>query len=236
MPMQQRSPIVSPETLHARLDAPDLRIVDVRWVTGLARRGPARLRGRSHPGRDLPRPRHRPRRRDRPGPASVARAGGPGRASRGRRDRRRGRRSWSMTTSVAGSPRGCGGCSTISATERVRVLDGGLPAWLAAGFPTTTAEPGPRPRGPPPPARPVDQRDRSSGVSSPGSAGSSCSMPAAGRATAARSSRSIPSPATSRPPGARRPTPTSGRIDGCSRRPSWPSGSMRSVSPPRARS
>ena len=73
-------------------------------------------------------------------------------------------------------------------------------------------------------------------MSSPRSAGSSCSMPAARRATAARSSRSIPSPAISRPPGTRRPTPTSARIDDCSRRPSWPSGSMRSGSALRARS
>ena len=37
---------------------------------------------------------------------------------------------------------GCGGCSTISATS-ASGLDGGLPAWLAAGFPTTAAEPEP---------------------------------------------------------------------------------------------
>ena len=120
--------------------------------------------------------------------------------------------------------------------RRVRVLDGGLPAWLAAGFPTTTAEPGPRPRGHLHLHDRVDQRDRSRGCRRRARPARPARCPRRGRATAARSSRSTPSPAISRPPGTRRPTPTSARIDDCSRRPSWPSGSMRSGSAPRARS
>ena len=47
---------------------------------------------------------------------------------------------WSpTTTSVAGSLRGCGGCSMTSGHDASAVLDGGFPAWVAAG---TAGHPG----------------------------------------------------------------------------------------------
>ncbi len=42
-------------------------------------------------------------------------------------------RSWPTTMPAARSRRDCGGCSTTSGTRACRVLDGGYPAWLAAG-------------------------------------------------------------------------------------------------------
>ena len=144
--MQQRSPIVSPETLHARLDAPDLRIVDVRWVMGSPGAGRLGYESGHIPGAiflDLD--------------TELAAATGPGRhplpEPADLRERLEavgigdaddvvvyddlggwiGARLWWMLDDLG--------------HRRVRVLDGGLPAWLAAGFPTTTAEPEPRPRG-----------------------------------------------------------------------------------------
>ena len=46
--------------------------------------------------------------------------------------------------------------------ERVRVLDGGLQGWVAAGFPVTTEAPEPRPRGRLRTPRHLDQGDRPS--------------------------------------------------------------------------
>ena len=117
-------------------------------------------------------------------------------------------RSWRTTTSAAGSPLDCGGCSTTSATARVAVLDGGFAAWVAGGHPVEVASTAHEPAG-------LHLRDRWTRVDRPrrphghGSATSSCSTRAAPPAIAARSSRSTRWPATSRPPGARRPRATS---------------------------
>jgi thiosulfate/3-mercaptopyruvate sulfurtransferase len=144
--MTQRSPIISPETLHARLGSPDLRIVDVRWVMGSPGAGrlgyvaghiqgaifldlDTELAAATGPGRHpLPEPADLAERLEAVGIGDTDQVvvyddvGGWIAA-----------RLWWMLDDLG--------------HERVRVLDGGLPAWLAAGFPTTTAEPEARERG-----------------------------------------------------------------------------------------
>ena len=144
--MTDRSPIVSPETLFARLGAPDLRVVDVRWVMsspGAGRLGyeaghisgaifldlDTDLAGPVGPGRHpLPAPTDF---------CATLEAAGIGDADEiVAYDDLGGwiaARLWWMLDDLG--------------HERARVLDGGLPAWLAAGFPVTTEVPEPRPRG-----------------------------------------------------------------------------------------
>jgi len=140
------SPIISPETLHARLGAPDLRIVDIRWVLdspGAGRLGyqsghipdavfldlDTELAAPTGPGRHpLPDPADLTDRLEAVGIGDADDVVG--------YDDVGGwiaARLWWMLDDLG--------------HRHVRVLDGGLPAWLAAGFPTTTDEPGPRPRG-----------------------------------------------------------------------------------------
>jgi thiosulfate/3-mercaptopyruvate sulfurtransferase len=140
------SPIVSPESLYARLGSPDLRIVDVRWVMGSFGAAQVGYAAGHIPGAifldldtDLAAPEGSGRHplpapavfRDRLEAAGIGDAdhvvvyddvGGWIAA-----------RLWWMLDNLG--------------HERVRVLDGGLPAWVAAGFPVTTAPPQPRARG-----------------------------------------------------------------------------------------
>jgi thiosulfate/3-mercaptopyruvate sulfurtransferase len=144
--MTQGSPIISPETLRARLGAPDLRIVDIRWVLGSPGAGrigyenghipdavfldlDTELAAATGPGRHpLPEPADLTERLETVGIGDADDVvvyddvGGWVAA-----------RLWWMLDDLG--------------HQRIRVLDGGLPAWLAAGFPTTTADPRPRPRG-----------------------------------------------------------------------------------------
>ncbi len=140
------SPIIEPEALHARLGAPDLRIVDIRWVMGSPGAGRAGYVAGHIPGAiflDLD--------------TDLAAAEGRGRhplpdpaAFRERLERAGigseddvvvyddvggwiAARLWWMLDDLG--------------HERTSVLDGGLPAWLVAGFPLTTEVPAPRPRG-----------------------------------------------------------------------------------------
>ena len=210
---------------------PDLRIVDVRWVLGTPGAGRAALRRRAHPGRDLPRPRHGPRR------ARAARAAIPcptrrdfRRAARGRRDRdaddgRRLRR-----RSAARSPPGCGGCSTTSATSASRCSTAASPAWLAAGYPGhAPTEPEPRPRGHLELRDAWTQRHRSrrrrrrARLDRPARCPRRAALPRRGRADRPRS------PATSRPPATRRPAATSARTARLLDRPPSPRGSTTSA-------
>jgi thiosulfate/3-mercaptopyruvate sulfurtransferase len=140
------SPIVSPESLYARLGSPDLRIVDVRWVMGSPGAGQlgyaaghipgaifldldTDLAGRDGPGRHpLPVPADFRERLEGAGIGDADHVvvyddvGGWIAA-----------RLWWMLDNLG--------------HERVRLLDGGLPAWIAAGFPVTAAAPEPRARG-----------------------------------------------------------------------------------------
>ena len=135
-----------PRRSHARLGAPDLRLVDVRWVLGSPGAGRAAYDAGHLPGAiflDLD--------------TDLAAAVGPGRhplpAPADFRERLEAAGIGAGDEVVAYDDAG----GSIAARlwwmlddlghERVRVLDGGLPAWLAAGFPVTTDPPDPRPRG-----------------------------------------------------------------------------------------
>jgi thiosulfate/3-mercaptopyruvate sulfurtransferase len=141
-----RSPIVSPESLHARLGAPDLRIVDVRWVMGSPGAGRDGYETGHIPGAifldldtDLAAP-DGPGRHPLPTPAEF-------------RDRLEAAGISDTDEVVVYDDVG----GWIAARlwwmldnlghQRVRVLDGGLPAWVGAGLPLTTAPPEPRARG-----------------------------------------------------------------------------------------
>ena len=140
------SPIIAAEALRARLGAPDLRLIDIRWVMGSPGAGRVGYVAGHIPGAvflDLD--------------TDLAAATGPGRHPLPDPVRFRSRleaagigatddvvvyddiggwigaRLWWMLDDLG--------------HERVRVLDGGLPAWLAAGFPLTTEVPEPRPPG-----------------------------------------------------------------------------------------
>ena len=138
--MLLRGPLVSPEALAANLGAANLRVVDVRWVLGEPGEGrrayeaghlpvaifldlDADMRGPDGPGRHpLPRP------------ADFARL----LASRGIGD---------ATAVVAYDDVGGGVAARLwwmlddLGHRHAAVLDGGYPAWVAAGLPTTTGEP-----------------------------------------------------------------------------------------------
>lgn len=144
--MTDRSPIVSPGSLHARLGAPDLRLVDTRWVLGSPGAGRIGYEAGHIPGAiflDLD--------------ADLAAPEGPGRHPLPDptvfQDRLEAAGLSETDEVVVYDDVG----GSIAARlwwmlddlghERVRVLDGGLQAWVAAGFPLTTAGPEPRPRG-----------------------------------------------------------------------------------------
>jgi thiosulfate/3-mercaptopyruvate sulfurtransferase len=144
--MADRSPLISPEALHARFGAPDLRLVDVRWVLGTPGAGREAYDAGHLPGAiflDLD--------------SDLVAAVGPGRhplpAPADFQERLEAAGIGAGDEVVAYDDAG----GSIAARlwwmlddlghERVRVLDGGLPAWLAAGFPVTTDAPDPRPRG-----------------------------------------------------------------------------------------
>ena len=214
--MTTRSPIISPETLARaprRAGPPDRRrplgAGLARAPAGSATR-PATSPARSSSTSTRTSPR-------RPGRAVIRCRSPADFAARleAARDRRRATRSWPMTTSAARSRPGCGGCSTTSAIERVRVLDGGLPAWLAAGLPVTTEPPS---RGRPGSLHLRDAWtnviDRDAVVARarparPARCPRRAALPRRGRADRPR-----PGPHPDRD-AAPRPTATSGRIDGC---------------------
>jgi thiosulfate/3-mercaptopyruvate sulfurtransferase len=128
--------LIAPEALAARLDDPDLRIVDVRWVLGQPGKGHEKYDAGHLPGAifvDLdealtgPGPGRHPL----PSPANFAAA--LGRAGIGTGDFVAAyddvggwvaSRLWWMLDNLG--------------HERVAVLDGGYPAWVAARLPTTT--------------------------------------------------------------------------------------------------
>jgi len=144
--MSGQSPIISPEALFADLARPDLRIVDVRWVLNSPGAGRAAYDEAHIPGAiflDLD--------------ADLAAPSGPGRhplpdptvflelleaAGIGAEDEvvayddtggSTAARLWWMLDDLG--------------HERVAVLDGGIKAWQAAGYPVTTDLPPERPRG-----------------------------------------------------------------------------------------
>ena len=144
--MTQQSPIISPQTLFAQLDRPDLRIVDVRWVLGTPGGGRVAYEAGHLPGAifldldtDLVAP-EGPGRHPLPDPHDFQErleAAGIG------------------TSDEVVAYDDAGG--TIAARlwwmlddlghERASVLDGGIGAWMAAGYPVTTDPPPVRPRG-----------------------------------------------------------------------------------------
>jgi thiosulfate/3-mercaptopyruvate sulfurtransferase len=144
--MADFSPIVSPEALRGDLARPDLRIVDVRWVLGSPGAGQAAYAAGHIPGAiflDLD--------------TDLAASDGPGRhplpSPAAFRDR--------LEAAGIGSDHAvvvyddAGGATAARlwwmlddlGHERVAILDGGYPAWVAAVNPVTTTVPEPRPRG-----------------------------------------------------------------------------------------
>ena len=145
--MTAHSPIVSPESLSRALDRPDRprrgRPLGPELARGRAgsptRPATSPERSSSTSTRTSPRPRGRaaipspPRRRS----ASGSRRPGSARTTRS-----------SPTTTPAERRRpGCGGCWTTSVTSASRSSTAAIPAWVAAGYPVSTADPQPRPRG-----------------------------------------------------------------------------------------
>jgi thiosulfate/3-mercaptopyruvate sulfurtransferase len=144
--MADFSPIVSPEALRGDLARADLRIVDVRWVLGSPGAGQAAYAAGHIPGAiflDLD--------------TDLAGGDGPGRhplpSPAAFRDR--------LEAAGIGSDHAvvvyddAGGATAARlwwmlddlGHERVAILDGGYPAWVAAGNPVTTTMPEPRSRG-----------------------------------------------------------------------------------------
>ena len=138
--------LISPEALATRLDDPDLRIVDVRWVLGQPGKGREAYDAGHIPGAiyldvdgDLAAPpgqgggRH-----PLPSPADFARR--LGQAGIG-------------TTDFVVAYDDVGGWVAARlwwmlddlGHQRAAVLDGGYPAWVAAGFPVTAEVPSPAP-------------------------------------------------------------------------------------------
>jgi thiosulfate/3-mercaptopyruvate sulfurtransferase len=143
--MTERSPIISPEALFSQLARPDLRIVDVRWVLGAPGGGRARYETGHLPGAifldldtDLAAP-SGPGRHPLPDPSDF-------------RDRLEAVGIASGDEVVAYDDVAGGTAARLwwmldnLGHERVAVLDGGITAWEAAGFPVTTEVPPPRPR------------------------------------------------------------------------------------------
>ncbi len=138
--MPQHSPIISPQALFAALDHPDLRIVDVRWVLGKPGGGRIAYDAGHLPGAifldldsDLVAPRG-PGRHPLPDPRDF-------------RERLEAAGIDAADEVVAYDDAG----GSIAARlwwmlddlghERAAVLDGGIGAWVAAGYPVTTDVP-----------------------------------------------------------------------------------------------
>ncbi|MFL5720902.1 MAG: sulfurtransferase [Chloroflexota bacterium] len=141
--MTDRSPIISPEALFPQLARPDLRIVDVRWVLGTPGGGRARYEAGHLPGAiflDLD--------------TDLAAPSGPGRHPlpdpRAFRERLEAAGIGSDDEVVAYDDVAGGIAARLwwmldnLGHERVAVLDGGITAWQAAGYPITTDLPPPR--------------------------------------------------------------------------------------------
>ena len=143
------SPIVEPEAVYARLGAPDLRLIDVRWVMGAPGAGRVGYEAGHLPDAiflDLD--------------TDLAGAAG---ATGGGRHPLPAPADFQERLEAAGIDADdhvvvyddVGGWIAARlwwmlddlGHERTSVLDGGLPAWLAAGYPLTTELPAPRPRG-----------------------------------------------------------------------------------------
>jgi thiosulfate/3-mercaptopyruvate sulfurtransferase len=144
--MVDTSPIITPESLHARLGSPALRIVDVRWVLGQPGGGRAAYDTGHLPGSiflDLD--------------TDLAARQGPGRHPLPEAGTFRER----LEVAGIGDADEVVAYDDVSGSvaarlwwmlddlghERVRVLDGGIQGWVAAGFPLTTEAPEPRARG-----------------------------------------------------------------------------------------
>ena len=144
--MATGSPLISPDELHDRLGAPDLRVVDVRWVLGQPGAGREAYAAGHIPGAlfldldtDLRAP-EGPGRHPLPDPAvfrETLEAAGIGSTDEVvAYDDARGTiaaRLWWMLDALG--------------HERVRLLDGGLGAWTAAGFGLTAEVTPALPRG-----------------------------------------------------------------------------------------
>ena len=120
-------------------------MLDVRWAltTANTTAGSRRLRRGPRAGRLLRRPRHRAR-RARPAPAVGTRCPIPLSCRRSCAGPASAEQLASSPTTARSRmpPRGPGGCCAGSGSPDVRVLDGGYAAWLAAGLPVSTEEPG----------------------------------------------------------------------------------------------
>jgi thiosulfate/3-mercaptopyruvate sulfurtransferase len=138
--MAARSPIISPSALFARLGAPDLRIVDVRWVLGAPGRGHEAYDAGHIPGAiflDLD--------------SDLMAAEGPGRhplpAPTGFRERLEAAGIGTEHEVVAYDDVGGWVAARLwwmlddLGHERVAVLDGAYPAWIAEGHPVTSEVP-----------------------------------------------------------------------------------------------
>jgi thiosulfate/3-mercaptopyruvate sulfurtransferase len=139
--MAARSPIVSPSALFARLGAPDVRIVDVRWVLGAPGRGRQAYDAGHIPGAiflDLD--------------TELAAAEGPGRhplpSPADFRERLGSAGIGSEHEVVAYDDVGGWVAARLwwmlddLGHGRIAVLDGGYPAWVAEGHPVSTDSPG----------------------------------------------------------------------------------------------
>ena len=141
------TPILSPEALSRDLARPDLRIVDVRWVLNSPGAGRAAYEAGHIPGAifldldtDLAAP-EGPGRHPLPSPAAF-------------RERLEAAGIGSDDTVVAYDDTGGSTAARLwwmlddLGHERVAILDGGYPAWVAGGDPVGTPGPQPPPRGP----------------------------------------------------------------------------------------
>ena len=141
-----QSPILSPEALSRDLARPDTRIVDVRWVLNSPGAGRAAYEAGHIPGAifldldtDLAAP-EGPGRHPLPSPAAF-------------RERLEAAGIGSDDTVVAYDDTGGSTAARLwwmlddLGHERVAILDGGYPAWVAAGHPVGTTGPEPRRRG-----------------------------------------------------------------------------------------
>ena len=144
--MADRSPLISPESLFAALARPDLRLVDTRWVLNSPGAGRAAYDAGHIPGAiflDLD--------------ADLAAPSGPGRHPLPDptvfRERLEAAGIGAEDEVVAYDDTGGSTAARLwwmlddLGHERVAVLDGGLKAWQAAGYPVTTEPPPARPQG-----------------------------------------------------------------------------------------